>query len=337
MGMSYPAITGWSHEERAALVTAHQESLAALLRHAFSRMAEPYGEERLLEAFRFSTLDDAVDWCLTRFATGDLDPAKLSPSSRSWRLFTEARFWLTQREGREGYARKMQWLEAQRLRPDEPPPVAQPVGTDEVPDVDVARLMERLALTLRRLLARTCPDLVGWWLRATEELRAGWFEIPPSPPSHVPASKKTRSVRMHDALFRFQCLYRALIHDGSEARPSHMAVREWLFRPCANTPPYQRSEEDIAAALPSTESRDRRSVQRLRREGLEALLARLLETALTIPDAEHAVALMEWELLRRAVTKTTLTAFNLDEGAAPELRKKAEQLDSLAKDLEVFR
>ena len=59
--------------------------------------------------------------------------------------------------------------------------------------------------------------------------------------------------------------------------------------------------------------------------------------ALTKPDAEQAVALMEWQLLRRAVTKTTLTAFNLDEGAAPELRKKAEQVDTLARDLEVAR
>ncbi|NMO18122.1 hypothetical protein HPC49_14370 [Pyxidicoccus fallax] len=335
--MDYPAITGWSREEREALVAAHRDSLAVLLRHSLSWVAAPYGEERLLEAFRFNTLDDAVDWCLTRFATGDLDPAKISPSSRSWRLFTEARFWLTQRESREGYTRKMQWLEAQRQRSNEASPTPLQEGAEQTQDVDVTRLMERLAHTLRKLLARTCPDLVGWWLRATEELRAEWFELPSLPPSQVPASKKTRSVRMHDAQFRFQCLHRALILDSSEAGLPHLAVREWLFQPCSNVPSYQRSEEDIAAALPPTAPRDRRSVQRLRREGLEVLLGRLLKTALAGPDSEQAVALMEWELLRRAVTKTTLTAFNLDEGAAPELRKKAEQLDTLAKALEVVR
>ncbi|CAM3214681.1 hypothetical protein G4177_26825 [Corallococcus sp. ZKHCc1 1396] len=337
MGTDYPVITGWTREEREALVTSHGASLAALLRHAFAQVAEPYGEERLLEAFRFDTLDDVVDWCLRRFATGELDPARIPQASRSWRLFTEARFWLAQREGMQGYRQKMQWMEAQRRRPGEVPPASSQEDATPEPDIDVSRLVERLTTTLRRLLACTCPDIVGWWLRATETLRAEWFECAPPPLAQAPASKKTRSVRMHDAQFRFQCLHRGLLHDGPEASLPHMAVCEGLFRSCANTAPYQRSEEDIAAALPPTAPRDRRSIQRLKRGGLESLLKRLLEVALAGPDTTQTVARMEWELLRQGVTKTTLTAFNLDEGTAPELRMGTDRLDTLAKSLGVRR
>lgn len=315
-------ITDWSQAGRASLVQEHREVLALLLRQSLAQVAKPYGEQSLLDAFRFATLDDAVDWCLERFATGSLDSHKLS---RSWRLFTQARFWLSQREGAAGFQRKMQELEAARrqdaARSESPEP-----GEEPVPDLDVQRLMERLARTLSELRARTCADLVTWWLRATEALRSHWFELPEPELAHDPRSKKDRSLRAHDALFRFACLFRKLLVHEKDAVPAQLAVREWLFSPCRNTPPYRRTEEEIAAALPPAFAKEKRAIQRLRREGVSGLLHQLI-SGLELPtETAEAVALMEWQLLRASVTRTTLVAFDMDEGRSPELERRIEAL-----------
>ncbi|MCY1021718.1 hypothetical protein [Pyxidicoccus sp. MSG2] len=322
-------ITDWSKAGCASLVQEHREVLALLLRHSLAQVAKPYGEQNLLDAFRFRTLDDAVDWCLERFATGTLKPGKLGPPSRSWRLFTQARFWLSQREGAAGFQRKMQQLEAacrRDLAPAEPPESE----VAPAPDLDVQRLVERLSHTLSELLARTCPDLVTWWLRATEELRSLWFELPIPEPAHEPRMKKERSIRIHDALFRFACLFCRLLLHEKDAVPSHLAVAEWLFRRCQNVPPYRRTEEEIAAALPLSAPKEKRAIQRLRREGVSALIHQLISSLDVPTETADAVALMEWQLLRMSVTKTTLTAFALDEGASPELERRIEALPSVA-------
>ncbi|RKH48142.1 hypothetical protein D7X12_00745 [Corallococcus sicarius] len=308
----------------------HREVFALLLRHSLAQAAKPYGEQNLLDAFRFKTLDDAVDWCLKRFATGTLEQGRLSPSSRCWRLFTQARFWLSQREGAAGFLRKMQELEAACRRDSVLAEIPESEGVP-VPDLDVQRLVERLSRTLTELLARTCPDLVTWWLRATEELRSLWFDLPIPEPSHQPRMKKERSIRIHDALFRFACLFRGLLLQQKDAAPSHLAVREWLFRQCRNVPPYRRTEEEIAAALPLTIPKTKRAVQHLRREGVSALLHQLIGSLNAPAETADAVALMEWQLMRESVTKTTLTAFALDEGASPELERSIEALPSVTR------
>jgi hypothetical protein len=323
-------ITDWSKEGRASLVREHREVVALLLRHSLAQVAKPYGEQALLDAFRFETLDDAVDWCLERFATGTLEPGKLSPPSRSWRLFTQARFWLSQREGAAGFQRKMQELEAALWRDSARTEPAEP-GVAPAPDLDVQRLVERLTRTLSELLARTCPDLVTWWLRATEELRSLWFELPIPEPAHEPPSKKDRSLRVHDALFRFACLFRKPLLQGKDMAPAQLAVREWLFSPCRNEPPYRRTEEEIAAALPLTVPKEKRAIQRLRREGVSALIHQLLSHLDTPVEPADAVALLEWTLLRMSVTRTTLVTFSLDEGSSPELERRIEELPSIAR------
>ncbi len=322
-------ITDWSKEGRASLVREHREVVALLLSHSLAQVAKSYGEQNLLDAFRFKTLDDAVDWCLERFATGTLEPGKLSPPLRSWRLFTQARFWLSQREGAAGFQRKMQELEAACRRDSAR---AEPLESEvaPVPDLDVQRLVERLSRTLAELLDRTCPDLVTWWLRATEELRSLWFELPITEPAHEPRMKKERSIRIHDALFRFACLFRGLLLHEKDAAPSHLAVREWLFRRCRNVPPYRRTEEEIAAALPLTVPKEKRAIQHLRRAGVSALIHQLISSLDVPTETADAVALMEWQLMRVSVTKTTLTAFALDEGASPELERRIEALPSIA-------
>jgi hypothetical protein len=315
-------ITDWSQAGRALLVQEHREVLALLLRQSLAQVAKPYGEQNLLDAFRFATLDDAVDWCLERFATGSLEPRKLS---RTWRLFTQARFWLSQREGATGFQRKMQELEAGR-RQDAARSESLEPGVEHVPDLDVQRLNERLAHTLSELCASTCADLVTWWLRATEALRSHWFELPEPEPAHEPRSKKDRSVRVHDALFRFACLFRKLLLQEKDAVPSQLVVREWLFSACRNTPPYRRTEEEIAAALPQKVPKEKKAIQRLRREGVSALLHQLI-SGLDLPaESAETVALMEWQLLRSSVTRTTLVAFDLDEGRSPELERRIEAL-----------
>lgn len=327
MVAEYPAITGWSKQERSALVQEHRELLAALLHQAFSSLAERYGEQGLLDAFRFETLDDAVDWCLERFATGDLDPGKVSPPLRTWRLFTVPGFWLAQREGRAGYLRKIATLKAAGERATEHSPDLEHQGelqdqADAPGALDIKRLIEGWADTLRKLLNCTCPSLVIWWLRATEGLRAGWFDLPIPDLTMEPVSKKTRSVLAHDALLRFQGLHRALVQEGDSVGLAHLAVREWLFRPCRDVPPYRRSEKEIAEELPEVAPRDERTIQKLRRQGVEALIFKLVDEAGRIPSQEEPVALAEWQLLRQSLTKTTLVAFKLDEGSRPELDQR---------------
>lgn len=320
-------ITDWSQPGRASLVQEHREVLALLLHQSLAQVAKPYGEQNLLDAFRFATLDDAVDWCLERFATGNLEPRNLS---RSWRLFTQARFWLSQREGVAGFKRKMQQLEAAR-RQDATRSESSEPGVEPVLDLDVQRFKERLAHTLSELRDRTCADLVTWWLRATEALRSHWFELPEPEPAHEPQTKKDRSVRAHDALFRFACLFRKLILHEKEAVPSRLAVREWLFSPCRNAPPYRRTEEEIAAALPQRVPKEKRAIQRLRREGVSHLLHQLL-SGLEVPvEPLEAVARIEWQFLRESVTRTTLVAFDMDEGRSPELERRIEALPPVAR------
>lgn len=327
----YPEITDWSKEGRARLVMAHRPVLAELLRHSLEQVAESYGIETLVDAFGFSTVEEAVDWSLDAFSEREFDRARIPTS---WRLFTQPRFWLSQRAGVLGFRRKMAELEALRKRrqqrSDESP--AHSEDAAEEPSVDdeleQRRMRERLIATLRQLRDRTCASLVLWWLRATDGLRARWFDPPVTPMRVENLTKKSRSLFSHDALFRFQCLHRQLIQEEPARDMAQQLVWEWLFQPCANVPPYRRSDAELARTLSDRAPRPLRAIHQLRREGVANLIERLIEAASVPPAGKEEEALFEWILLRRSVARTTLTVFKLDEGAMPQLAKR---IDSLPK------
>ncbi|MCY1031458.1 hypothetical protein OV207_08325 [Corallococcus sp. BB11-1] len=327
----YPEIDDLSKEGRARLVMAHRPVLAEMLRHSLELVAEPYGIETLLDSFGFSTVEEAVDWILDAFIEREFDWARLPAN---WRLFTRPRFWLAQRAGVLGFRRKMAEMEALRRRgqqlPENPPALSE--GAAEEPSVEdeleQRRMRERLIATLRQLRDRTCASLVLWWLRATDGLRAGWFDPPVPPVGAENLSKKSRSLFAHDALFRFQCIHQQLIQEAPARDMAQQLVREWLFRPCADVPPYRQSDAELARALPEGTPRPLRTIQQLRREGVAALIDRLIEAASVPPAGKEEEALFEWILLKHSVARTTLTVFKLDEGAMPQLTKR---IDSIPK------
>ncbi|AKI98651.1 hypothetical protein ATI61_10651 [Archangium gephyra] len=329
MEQRYPEITDWSKEGRARLVMEHRPVLSEMLRHSLEQVAEPYGVEALLRAFGFSTLEDAVDWSLQAFIERELELTRIP---RSWKLFTQPRFWLAQRTGLPGFRRKMAELEALRRR-GQHVSEAQPTLSDDAAEkprveeeLEQQRLRERLIATLRLLRDRTCASLVLWWLRATDGLRTGWFDPPVPPVREDDLSKKARSLITHDALFRFQCLHRQLVQEDGSSGLAHQVVREWLFRPCGDTPPYRRDDAEVARSLPEGAPRQTRALHHLRRQGVTALLEKLIDAAGVPPAGDEVETLFEWTLLTHSVTRTTLTTFKLDEGAMPELARRIDSL-----------
>jgi hypothetical protein len=326
----YPEISDWSHEGRAQLVATHRAVFSEMLRCSLEHVAEPYGIELFLGKFGFDTLEDAVDWSLEAFKERTFDLKRIP---NSWKLFTVPRFWLAQRTGLPGFRRIMAELESSRLSRQRTSdfPEDSREGWSEAPhseeEEDQRRLRGRLIATLQLLRDRTCASLVLWWLRATDELRSGWFDPPVPPVAGEHLSKKERSLISHDALFRFQCLHRQLVREGA-CELTHQVVREWLFRPCADAPPYRREDADVVRSLPAGASPRARELWRLRREGVVSLVELLVERAGVLPGNGEVEALFEVKLLRQSVSKTTLTVFKLDEEAMPELSRR---IDSLAK------
>ncbi|NOK34631.1 hypothetical protein HMI49_15625 [Corallococcus exercitus] len=326
MTQQFPDIDDWSREGRAALVHARRQVLREMLYESFEHFAEQYGERPFLDAFRFETLDDAVDWCLERFVTGQFDGTRMT---KTWKIFTQPRFWLAQRESLLGFQRKMEALERLRRAPSGERLVATAASTSVGPSeaAEVSRLSSRLTATLRLLRDRTHAALVLWWLNATDSLRESWFDPPVEKPvEHDRMSKKARSLAGHDALFRFQCLHRALVHEGGDAGAAHAVVREWLFKPCPGTPPYRRADAEVLASLEDGSTLRTRALQALKREGVAALLDELINAVPAGLEPADLEAAFEARLLECSLTKTTLTAFNLDEGAMPALSQRIEVL-----------
>jgi hypothetical protein len=223
-------------------------------------------------------------------------------------------------------------LEALRGRkqhdPEEPPraseDAAETLRVEE--ELEQRRMRERLIATLRLLRDHTCASLVLWWLHATDDLRAGWFDPPVPGVREEKLSKKSRSLIAHDALFRFQCLHRQLVQEEGTSALAHRVVREWLFRPCADAPPYRRDDAEVVRSLPDGAPRQTRALHHLRREGVAALLEKLLDAASVPPEGAEVERLFEWTLLRHSIARTTLTTFKLDEGVMPELARRIANL-----------
>jgi len=319
MGIDYEPISDWTRSGRAALVEKRGTELRLLLDTAFTEFCD----QQDLAAFGFHGDDpiaEAVEWCITEFVRRDLDPMRLHAGSRSFRLFTEVPFWLSQKVGARAFQRLI------HVRHDSAAPIDATEPHDEPsPPMSLKRLQEGLARTLRELRHRTCADLVGYWLRGTKQLRARLFGWSEEGDVENPASSKTRtSAHVHDARFRFQCLHQGLI-DDTAVDPALIAAREMLFRPCTNKVPYRRPARQVAEALPLGVASGPREVRRLCREGSAALVKALLIRFTAIPEAGEERA--EWMFGRQAIAAMTLSALDLDD--REELRIQLQALPPL--------
>lgn len=280
---SYEPIANWSREGRARLVREQGDRMRALLEAAFETFVAEEGVA--LRAFRFhgdDPIPEAVEWCVERFQTADLDPARLHEGSRSWRIFTEVGFWLAQREGKAGYRRALvrramgaNALDRVALADESPEAVASN-------HVDVQRMRERIVGGAILLRDTCCAALVGWWLVGSARERRAWFADDEQPDpwdgafaADPPRNPKERSFHVADALFRYLALFAGLVqHEGGDL--SHRAcVRTWFDR-CSNEPPYEVARVAVRAALGDLPSRQ---MTTLRHDGVTTLIRRCLALA----------------------------------------------------------
>ncbi len=310
--MIYDPIDDWTPEGRIRLVAARGDEIRALLDLAFTEFVETH--EVGLSSFGFRGDDpvgEAVEWSMKRFVDADINPAHLHPGSRSLRLFTEARFWLHQKVGREGYGR----LLAAPRSPEVPREEAHDGGEEGGPDLSAIEAFGKtLALTLRTLGQRTCADLIGFWLEATRTLRREWFgwrDRGEVSGKGAALSKKTRSFYGHDAMFRFLCF----LHDLVPPEPEELADRALLLTtlsPCENTPPYRVPDGAVLPLLARLGVQGPREVAHLRKEGAKQCMRRCAERA--FPRAlATAAEMLAAELTRQSLGPTTLHALGIED------------------------
>lgn len=313
MAAAYPPILDWSMPGRRALLAAHSTTIRLLLDESFSAFLD----QTSLAAFGFTDSDpvaQAVAWSMQRFVEAELDPNRLLPASRSFRLFTEIGFWLSQRVGAPRYRSIMRSLSLQSTCSSSPSQVdvAPDFSAGQREQVILDAFAEQLGLTLHMLRVRTCSDMVGFWLEATERERAhwfGWHKQGSISDASRERSKKDRSLYRCSALFRFQCL----LHEITARTRDDLAetVAELtLLQPCDNCPPYRRKDDLVKNDLPVLDGQGVRALRQLLREGSSSFLRRLL-AILEQPLLSEARRL-EWALLRRALSPSTLHAIDLE-------------------------
>jgi hypothetical protein len=301
-------IEDFSAEARGRLVAARGDEIRWLLDAAFSDFvdAEP---EVSLAAFGFRGDDpiaDAVTWAIERFVSADLDVSRIHPRSRSFRLFTEVRFWLAQKAGREGYHRLI--AGARRLpQPDPDDTQAEAVAANDA----AGAFGDELAGELPAFRDRTCADLVGFWLAGTKRLRRDWFGWRTTGALSDVAehlSKRQHSIYAHDAMFRFLCWFHRLAPVTPAGR-AELAFQLTSLSGCPNEPPYRVAERELVHRV--AELGGARDIARLRKEGAR----RLLHGCLAIAGAEGAAAMrnrLAAAFTRGSLGLTTLHALGLD-------------------------
>jgi hypothetical protein len=281
-------------EARRRLVTEQRDAIEVLLALGFDQLAD---KGISLEPFGFRSTPDAVAWALARFETGTFDVAKLR--CRTWRLFTQGRFWLAQKVGKKGYRRLVAEQSQRPARRAIEPPAPPSSGPD---DDELKKLVEQAGetlMTLHRLVI--APGLISDWIAATEGLRSKWLFPPASGPAPLPPKGKVdKTRRHHEAMFRYQCVAHDLVdaNDGDE----RAAVVACLFSRAENTPPFR----SVVSPSPG----GRKNQEEARREGLATLF-------LIIADEVSQDADGLWHAFRRAhavraLTSTTVARFNLD-------------------------
>jgi len=293
--------------------------MRALLEAAFETFVAKAGVG--LEAFRFygdEAVAEAVDWCVDRFRTADLDPARLHAGSCSWRLFTEVGFWLAQREGKAGYRSALARRAVGALA------LAWVASADESPEaiasnhVDVRRVRERIVGGVTTLRDTCCAALVGWWLVGSARLRRAWFtDDEPSDlwdtaiAAEHPRNPKARSFHVADALFRYLALFAGLVQrDGADE--SHRACVQTWFDRCSNEPPYEVGRAAVRAALSGLPSRQ---MTTLRHDGVTTLLRRCLALAELPPDDGDPLVRA---LARSSLRRSLLHRFKIEDAGLTE-------------------
>lgn len=318
----YEPIRDWSPEGKRRLVEEHGAQLRLLLDEAFTVFVERTGIG--LAAFRFSgdePTNEAVDWSINRFLTANIDPSKLHPGSQSWRIFTEVKFWLSQREGKAGFQR----IVTRRTAPTEAADRERPPADDDTPTVpselDRARIRKRMVQGFITLRDRTCAALAGWWLAGTARLRHDVFapEDPPSEWANAGAdaealTAKQRSFFIADALFRYLALFAGFVRDDGD--DSHRACAYTWFSPCENRPPYEVDRESVREAMNGLPSR---TMTTLRHDGVTTLIRRCTELAEPLPDDESDP--MKLTLARHSLRLSLLHRFKIDDASLVALIK----------------
>lgn len=302
---AYKDITDWSTNGRARLVREHETEIRLLLDCAFTDFAEVHA----LAPFGFDANDpvsQAVEWSLARFQTMDLDANRLRQASRSFRLFTEARFWLAQKVGSVGYRRIIASQAAEQASELEPVDLKGSLVSSAL----LEAFLDRLAGSLRQLFECTCSDIVFYWLHGTEKLRSSWFGWCSEPlPDRLLRSKKQRSLHVHDALFRFQVLHQRVLRQVDDEDMALLAASLAYLRGCANESPYRKSDAEVSRELEQRGHPKPTSVRRLREGGLSTLLSRLISRA---EEGAQEPAEADQMLLANSLALTTLHALDLE-------------------------
>jgi hypothetical protein len=321
--VSYDPIDDFSHDGRRRLVDTRSEEIRVLLDLAFSSFVDehPVG----LCAFGFHEDDPvagAVEWAMRRFVEADIDPGQLHPGSRSFRLFTEVRFWLCQKVGREGYDGIMAAAASPERTQSERDEAEEHAAALES---TIDAFGRELAGVLSALRARTCADMVGYWLEGTRRLRRDWFgwrERGELSGMGAALSKKQRSFYVHDSMFRFLCCFHRLV-PGAPDEARERALELTSLSPCENEPPYRVPDRTVVGHLEGFGVKGPREVARLRKEGARIFVVRCLDRAQT-EALGAACDRMAAELTHRSLSPTTLHALGIEEDLALRERLKAE-------------
>jgi hypothetical protein len=274
---THEPIIDWSREGRTRLVQEQGDRMRALLEVAFETFLDDKGVG--LAAFRFRSdgpVAEAVEWCVERFQSADIDPGKLRAGSNSWRLFTEVSFWLSQRETAAGYRRALAHRKGEYSDVEEAPSTDESPETVATRDIDARRVRDRISDGVIALRETCCAALVGWWLIGSARQRRVWFENDDLADEWNTAlaadqgrTSKERSFHIADALFRYLALFAGLVRrDGDE---SHRACVQTWFDRCVNEPPYEAPRAAVRAALGGLPSRQMTS---LRHDGVITLIRR---------------------------------------------------------------
>lgn len=306
----YDAIDDWTPAGRRRLMDSRGDEIRALLDLGFTEFVETH--EVGLSAFGFHEDDpvgEAVEWAICRFVSAEIDPDRLHLGSRTFRLFTETRFWLHQKVGRDGYSRIMAACSNKTASDDEA--VARVDSGSMSEPIEV--FARTLASTLRTLRDCTCADIVAFWLEATKTMRREWFgwrERGEVSDAGASFSKKQRSFCGHDAMFRFLCL----LHDIVPQEPDLLAERVFwatMLSPCENVPPYRVPDRAVIPQFVALGVRAPRAVAHLRKEGIRLCLQRCFACA-SWENAERILDRLTVELTRRSLGPTTLHALGLE-------------------------
>lgn len=291
---AYDPILDWSTEGRAALLAERGQEICLLLDYAFTEFLDRE-DARLSQYFGKASdpVAKAVEWSANAFATRNIDPAKLHPESRSFRLFTEVEFWLAQKVGTRAY---------QTIRNRRPPPVDDTPA--EPPRRASDRHLERLAAGCRQLVRRTTPQLLTWWLVGTQRFRRAcfeWEEDTLDTPDGL--SPKQRSFATADALWRFLCLHLELLEDVPATNSS-------LFSPAPPTFPYRPKDAEIARTM---ELRVKQFRERRRAE-IRELVRRCLSVAeRPLKKSDEIDRSLDTSLARESLLNSLFHHYSLDD------------------------